>query len=133
MEITFEIKNLKKFEDALGSINIRNILQETINNSTERLMATTKEYIIGGHNYSKAPYQTGHMYATIDKTILVGEGKVFPTVDYAYYVHEGRGTSVKYGRRPFLDDALKDTQKFVVDELKRLTDDALQKVAIKSK
>ena len=32
---------------------------------------------------------------------------IYPNVDYAIYPHEGLSTSKKYGRRPFMEDAIR--------------------------
>lgn len=57
------------------------------------------------------------------------QGTIYPNASYAKYVHEGRGTSRKYGRRPFMEDAAKDTIPFIEKELKSQMTEELNRVA----
>lgn len=52
------------------------------------------------------PARTGHLrqshFFTVESDVLAFVGN---TARYAIDIHEGRSSSSKYGRRPFLDDA----------------------------
>lgn len=51
----------------------------------------------------------GRTKSSNGKTFTAGpmEAIVFDSAEYAMTIHEGRGSSAKYGRRPFMDDAFK--------------------------
>ncbi len=57
-------------------------------------------------------------------TTGLNEAVVFNTARYASQIHEGKGSSAKYGPRPFIDDAFKrfDTRGAVEKEVKKETD-----------
>ncbi|NOZ68011.1 MAG: hypothetical protein GXP46_01880 [Deferribacteres bacterium] len=66
------------------------------------------------------PVRTGHLRRMLDwlgpgetktagdHTFTAGpmEAMVYNSAEYAMVIHEGRGSSEKYGRRPYLEDAL---------------------------
>lgn len=131
MNIKVEIPRLPALSSALGSFNPTKVLGEVINNATQYLRDTAKEYIISGKGYSKAPYLTGNMYRGVTSTVVPLRGTIYPTASYAEYVHEGRGSNRNYGRRPFMEDASEDTKPFAEKELKSQVDDELNKIARK--
>jgi hypothetical protein len=49
------------------------------------------------------------------------QAAVFNTAEYAFVIHDGRGSSEKYGPRPFLDDAVKavDVSGIVAGEVRK--------------
>ena len=49
---------------------------------------------------------------------------IYPNVDYAIYPHEGLSTSKKYGRRPFMEDAVNDNKLAI----NRIFKEALDKI-----
>lgn len=62
--------------------------------------------------YSKPPIDTGRMWSSIRVNSLTSKmARVGPNVHYAHQVHEGKGTSSKYGRRPFMEDGAKLAEK----------------------
>jgi hypothetical protein len=132
-EFTIRIKNMGSFVRAMNDapkLMLHNI-NEAIKNSTDYVFQTTKdEYIAGGKGYLKAPIHSGLMRNTMRRTVYDLRGEVFPSVSYAYYVHEGTSTSTKYGRRPFLEDALADSEDFIQKEFDHAIEKTFARVAI---
>ena|SRR3990167_9817532 len=114
MQYNIRIEGLDRLRERLGdsmSIVYPHIVN-AIQKSTETIRDKTKDIIITGTGYSKRPYWTGFMHDhTIFQMVSSLTGEVMfggRASQYAIFPHEGLGTSKKYGRRPFLEDALKD-------------------------
>lgn len=82
----------KKFR----SIDIKEFLRKEI----EKL-----GFLVEGEAKRVTPVDTGRLRSSIvPLTLITGLGvAIRPTVNYAYYVHEGKGSNKNYGRRPFMD------------------------------
>ena len=125
MEIRMQFKNLNQIQAAFKAAP-RQMTQETqkvVTQAGREVQQTAKEYIRS--RYSKPPYDTGMMEG---QTLVFFPRPMYaeikPMVDYAIYPHEGLSTSKKYGRRPFIEDAMKDKQL----EIERLLGAAGQRV-----
>lgn len=81
--------------------------------------AKASDVAAGGY---PVPVRTGHLKRSLDwlepgesksaggETFTAGkfEAMVYDSAEYSRIIHEGRGSSAKYGERPFITDALED-------------------------
>lgn len=132
LSFTLEIPKLRSFRNALNQApkDVIKHVGEALRETTLRVRNTAKDLIITGRGYKKAPYDTGKMYRSI-RTDYINElrPRVYADTSYAYFPHEGAGTSKKYGRRPFFEDAIEENRDFAEKELERQIDSALIKVS----
>lgn len=125
--ITIKVKHTgtdfqDKFPDAI---------KNGLNEIGKRIMRNASQYLKGkGAKASNitpgqypVPVRTGHLrrslnYASPSSNAKIGnkvesidDDKVliFNSAEYAKIIHEGEGSSKKYGRRPYLEDGYKDT------------------------
>lgn len=133
--LSIKVNGLAKFADALqsGGGDLARNMQDALNSVAIRVRDVSKELIISGRGYTKAPFQTGRMYSTMAVQVNPFEARVFPTVSYALYVHEGLSTSQGYGRRPFLEDSAKENEKFASTEFERAVETTMNTIARESK
>lgn len=78
--------------------------------------------------------RTGHLR----KMILPGAITKFTAivgneVPYAYYVHEGKGTSRSYGRRPYMELGAKASEKAIEEFFTKAVDNTLAEIESKSR
>lgn len=76
---------------------------------------------------NQTDFQTRKSKKVVKDTMKVGdtEAMLYNTAEYAYVIHEGRGSSAKFGPRPFLTDAL---EKFNQgDKIKKIMEDEINK------
>ena len=132
MQFNVQIKNLPQIRMALASeprIMAHN-LNEAIKDSSLAIRDSAKHFIVSGEGYIKAPFQTGKMYSQVLSSPVVNlTSEIYPTVDYAIYVHEGLSTSRKYGRRPFLEDAIEDRTEYINEQFEKAVENTLNNVA----
>lgn len=108
MEIKIKVEGLEelkkklsqsRFDDAIGKILYDSAI---VIEGEAKKSATTLIYNRPAVGYIR----TGRLRASIlPKSNSLSSKEIFigPSVFYAYYVHEGMGTSRKYGRRPFME------------------------------
>jgi len=125
METRMELKNIAQIRAAFKAAprQMAAETQKVITESGRLVQQTAKEFIKS--RYSKPPYDTGMM----ERQTLVFfprplYAEIIPMVDYAIYPHEGLSTSRKYGRRPFIEDAMENK----TPEIERNFQVACQKV-----
>lgn len=77
-------------------VNIKGFLKEQIQKIG---------YLVEGEAKRVTPVDTGRLRSSIvPLSSIVDIGVVVrPTVNYAYFVHEGLGSNKRYGRRPFME------------------------------
>lgn len=122
------MRDKKIFTRAEGNFNI---------SMKRRTAARGQSSDLGGRpgSYPPVPRITGHL-ARLEDFVLPGrmktsngvtfsagkfEAVLFNSAEYAIPIHEGKGSSKKYGKRPFQTDAVKDTDVVGIIE-KRLID-----------
>lgn len=109
-------------------------------------------YVANGQ-YFKRAYITGNLQRTVKSYNDVSkvlkeqsEGKVVlalnfapPGATYGYFVHEGKGTSAKYGRRPYAEVAANDPEikmlidRFIQTQIDKRLDDIEKELDIQLK
>ena len=125
MNIQVKIKNLDKFAAGLKQAprEITKRLDTAIWAAAGVIEQDAQDIIRTGRGYSKRPYDTGDM---MDQTRRQNRralyAEVQPNVEYAIYPHEGLGSSTRYGRRPFMEDAIKAKQ----SQIERLIGDQIE-------
>ena len=100
--IEIKIKNLDEFERAMRNAPriIGCGLQRAIQLSANLFLRDVKDNIRTGLEMWKPPLDTGLMRSSIITNIGALRAEIFPTVNYAIYVHEG----TRFMReRPFLE------------------------------
>lgn len=121
-EYSIEIKGLDKFRKALSkypSISKR-YFARAIAKSTGKLEGNVKK---------REPVDTGLLRGTTFSAHSPVEGKVFPTQNYAVYVHEG----TRYqNAQPYLVEGLDDTQEYIQSEFESALEKTLDEVARRS-
>jgi len=132
MQIKVEIKGLKQLQNNLRRYPQISapIIQRAIDTTGSLVFGSVKSNIRGsGHPYKKRPYSEGksrdtHMLNRIEQRKGALSVMIYPNVDYAIYPHEGLSTSKKYGRRPFMEDAVNDNKLAI----NRIFKEALDKI-----
>lgn len=100
--------------------DMRRAIFQSIQQSSHAIWKTSREIVRSGRGYIKAPYDSGDMMRSIREAISGGdEARIYPTVNYALYPHEGRSTSKRYGRRPFMEDAAREETKNIEEIFNR--------------
>ena len=109
-------------------------------------------YVANGQ-YFKRAYITGNLQRTVKSYNDVSrvlkeqsEGKFVLALDYAppgatygYFVHEGKGTSAKYGRRPYAEVAANDPEiqmlidKFVQTQIQKRVEEVAAEIDVELK
>ena len=109
-------------------------------------------YMTNGQ-YFKRAYITGNLqnrvvnYNDVSKMLKEqSEGKVVlalnyapPGAEYGYFVHEGKGTSAKYGRRPYAEVAANDPEiqmlidKFVQTQIQKRVEEVAAQIDVELK
>jgi len=107
INITFT-PNLSKVSGALKAIKLGAELQNLIKEVAFGVEAEAKKSFTG---FSPVPIITGTLRRSITTSIGNLKASIAPHVNYAIYVHEGLGSSRKYGRRPFMEEGLERAQK----------------------
>lgn len=119
MEYKVKIKGLDRFRKALSkypSIAGR-YFATAIDKSTSKLEGNVKEEV---------PVDTGLLRATTFSAHSPVEGKVFPTQNYAIYVHEG----TRYQKaQPYLVRGFDNTQEYIQREFETALTKTLDEVA----
>ena len=130
IQLTIEFEGFRELSSAFRSPIVARYASEALKNIGLRVRGSVKKRIISGRGYSKAPFQTGRLYKSIQfRMNNIFEAAVYPTVSYAIYPHEGLSTSRAYGRRPFLEDAVTDDRYFIENEMKVALDQAASDIA----
>ena len=79
------------------------ILPEKIKIGVGRAISTLA-FIVEREAKLNTPVDTGRLMGSIRADyITLTEASISPHTDYAFYVHEGKGSNRKYGRRPFME------------------------------
>jgi hypothetical protein len=119
MQINVKIQGLSELQNNLRRYPQISapIIQKGINDTGSLVYKSVQSNVRGsGHSYQKRPYATGHLFQMIKLQPMPLGVVIWPDVNYAIYPHEGLSTSKKYGRRPFMEDAVKDN-KFKIDKI----------------
>jgi hypothetical protein len=129
MNITVKIQGLSKLQNNLRRYPQISapIIQKAVDSSGALVHRSVKENVRGsGHSYKKRPFASGHMFEMIKLQPRPLGVVIWPDVNYAIYPHEGLSTSKKYGRRPFMEDAVQDNQskinKIFIEALDKITE-----------
>lgn len=102
------IPNLGKVGSALKAIRLGAELQGMIKELAFGVEAEAKKSFTG---FSPVPIRTGTLRRSITTSIGNLSASIAPHVNYAIFVHEGLGSSRRYGRRPFMEEGLERAQK----------------------
>lgn len=94
--------SLEELNKRFSRINIKSFL---------RVALTTASLSVERESKKVTPVRTGRLRASIMTSaqsayigaLTGGWSMVKPHVNYAYYVHEGKGTNARKGRRPFME------------------------------
>lgn len=95
--------NLQKVGKQVSAIKLGAALQDAIKEFAFTVEAEAKKSFTG---FTKVPILTGTLRRSINTSIGNLRAVVAPHTNYAIYVHEGRGSSRSYGRRPFMEVGL---------------------------
>lgn len=133
MSVTVDIKVINgaqvaaAFRKAPG--DMRRVIFQSIQQASHLVWKESREIVKTGRGYIKAPYDSGNMMRSIREAISGGdEARIYPTVNYALYPHEGRSTSKRYGARPFMADAAKAQEKPIEELFNRRIQSVLDQI-----
>ena len=135
MEVTIRIENAKEIARAFAKSPevMAKELQQAINKSALIIHKESANIVRTGKGYKKRPFKTGSLFRSFQTTISPLKAIVWPKVHYAIYPHEGWSTSKKYGRRPFMEDAVKSKKKEIDKIFNDHLKDGLNKIARSAK
>lgn len=125
--IHVEIKNIEEIKSTFKkapqkmAMNIQVAIDRTVAN----LQREAKDIIRTGRGYSRRPFASGRMFRSILTERKALGGRVYADVNYALYSHEGLSTSRRYGRRPFMEDAVRDSEQFIDREFAEAVEKSL--------
>lgn len=120
--IQIKIKNLPEFQRAMAKAPqiVGRHLQSAVEKAGALFLSESKQNIRTGLDMWKAPIDTGYMWNHIFLNIFPLRAEIYPTADYAVYVHEGTSRMVA---RPFFDitaqHSERDLADFFADELEK--------------
>ena len=128
MNINVEIPNLNKIRAGFlaSPQKMANNLQRAITKVGWQLRTGAMDRILRG--YGRRPYDTGTMQRSITTEIQPLRAVIEPKAVYAIYPHEGWSTSKKYGRRPFMEDSVKDNQRFIKKQFEEAVEKTIKEI-----
>lgn len=128
MNIKVDIPNLNKIRAGFiaSPKKMASNLQRAITRVGWQIRTGAMNRILSG--YGRRPYDTGMMQRSIVTEIQPLRAVIEPKAVYAIYPHEGWSTSRKYGRRPFMEDSVKDNQKFIKDQFEEAVEKTIKEI-----
>ena len=122
LSTTIDVRGMKGFQKAM---------RESPRDLKDEIEKAMKKAVFKAEGEIKpiTPVDTGRMRASIKHYIQPLEGEIFPTVDYAIYVHEG----TKYmGARPFMEQGLNYAKPSIEDYFRNAIQNSLDKIALRT-
>lgn len=123
LDTTINVRGMRGFQRAMKESprDLKNEIEKAMKKSVFKAEGEIKPI---------TPVDTGRMRASIKHYLKPLEGEIFPTVDYAIYVHEG----TKYmAARPFMEQGLKYAKPTIENYFKDAIEKTLDKIARKTK